>query len=232
MNRIFSTSVFGPDPRYTVGAHRQFELARAYYPDWEFRLYTDDATRFAGLDANVIEIKDDSDGCFWRFLPLFESDQNVVIVRDADGRVTAREAMAVKEWLDSPYKFHIMRDHENHFADGAAIIASMFGLKGRLDQQVAGEMAPYMLQAYVYGRDEEFLDRCVYPRIKDDCLVHCLGEGWFGASRHLLTNRYEFVGNGWDEADLPLYAPSNGEQAGFEHDRLTNKFSGYRGRGA
>lgn len=136
--------------------------------------------------------------------------------------------MAVHEWLDSPRKFHIMRDHDNHFADGAAIIASMFGLKGRLGPDVANEMTSYMMQCHVYGRDEEFLDKCVFPRIKDDCLFHCQGEGWFGESRHHLKNSCEFVGNGWDEEDFPLYAPSGSAQAGFDEERLMHRFSSYQ----
>ena len=104
----------------------------------------------------------------------------------------------------------------------------MFGLKGRLGPDVANEMTSYMMQPHVYGRDEEFLDRCVFPRIKDDCLFHCLGEGWFGESRHQLKNPYEFVGNGWDEEDLPLYPPSSSGHAGFDRERVRHRFSGYQ----
>lgn len=227
MNKIFSTSVFGTGRQYAVGARRQRELARVFYPQWEFRLYTDNARQFADLDANVIEVSDAGDGSFWRFLPLFESDQHIVIVRDADSRVTEREAKAVHEWLGAPHRFHVMRDHENHFADGNAIIASMFGVKGRLPQGIANEMAAYMKQPFVYGRDEEFLDRWVYPLIKDDCLFHCQGEGWFGESRLHLKNPYEFVGNGWDEEDLPLYPPDNGDRRDSRRERVKHRFSGY-----
>lgn len=229
MNKIVSTSVFGTGRQYAVGARRQRELARVFYPEWEFRLYTDNARQFADLDATVIEVSDAGDGSFWRFIPLFESDQQVVIVRDADGRITEREAKAVHEWLGARQRFHVMRDHENHFADGNAIIASMFGVKGRLPQAIKNEMNAYMSKAFVYGRDEEFLDRWVFPHIKDDCLLHCQGEGWFGQSRQDLTNPCEFVGNGWDEEDLPLYGPGGSAQAAFDKDRSRHRFSGYRG---
>ena len=105
---------------------------------------------------------------------------------------------------------------------------TVFGLKGRLGPDVANEMTSYMMQCHVYGRDEEFLDKCVFPRIKDDCLFHCQGEGWFGESRNQLTNPYEFVGNGWDEEDLPLYGPGGSAQAGVDEDRIKHRFSSYR----
>lgn len=224
---IVSTSVFGGGAQYVIGARRQHQLARAFYPGWEFRIYTDDASPFADLGATVIEMAPEGDGCFWRFLPLFESDRNVVIVRDADSRITAREARAVREWMDSPHRFHIIRDHENHFAEGAAIIASMFGLKGSLSSEILDIMSGYMARPHLYGEDEVFLDRHVFPAVKDDCLFHCMDEGWFGESRRHLANPYEFVGNGWDEHDMPIYPPDNGAKDAREHRLLEYRFSSY-----
>ena len=98
MTKIVAVSVYGERPRYIEGARRQYELAKHFYPDWEFRIYTDDAKKFESLkDAHVIEVKDNSHGVFWRFEPLFESEDNIVIVRDSDGRITEREARAVNE---------------------------------------------------------------------------------------------------------------------------------------
>ncbi len=39
---------------------------------------------------------------------------DVVISRDADSPLSHRESVAVKEWLESDYTFHIMRDHPFH----------------------------------------------------------------------------------------------------------------------
>ena len=56
VNKIISLSVWGNNPRYIVGANRQYELAKKYYPGWEFRIYTDDKNKFSNLtDANIIE---------------------------------------------------------------------------------------------------------------------------------------------------------------------------------
>jgi hypothetical protein len=47
----------------------------------------------------------------WRFRPAFEEDDTIVLVRDADSRLSRRERAAVEDWLASDFDFHIMRDH-------------------------------------------------------------------------------------------------------------------------
>ena len=99
--KIISISVWGDNPRYIIGANRQYELAKLYYPDWEFRIYTDDKNKFANLpDANIIEVTDGSYGMYWRFRAMFEDENNIVLVRDSDSRITIREQKAVNEFLD------------------------------------------------------------------------------------------------------------------------------------
>jgi len=222
MNKIFSTSSYGNNPRYIVGVHRQYELAKKYYPDWEFRLYVDNKENYSSLcDANIIEVKDGSHGVFWRFMPLFEDGENVTIVRDADGRVTVREQMAVNEWLDTDKIFHIYRDHEAHFQ--YPIIACAFGLKGRLPDDILNVMKHFMFNTNYYTNDQVFLRDFVFPYIKNNVLIHSIGEGWFGETRNRLKNRYSFCGNGYDENDMPLYASTMAEMTNDHMASLTDK---------
>jgi len=223
---IFSTSVFGDNPRYSFGAQRQYELAKHFYPDFEFRLYTDDASKFNMPDAKVIEVKDGSYGVFWRFFPLFESDNEIVIVRDADSRVTEREAQATYLWMESPKRFHIMRDHDAHFQD-KPIIASTFGIKGKLSNAQWNAMQSYLHGEHRYGSDEEFLRDHMWD--ESQSLINEYNKGWFGISRQLLLNKYQFCGNGWDETDMPIYPPSMAEFHGYNRNELplSAKFAGY-----
>ena len=150
MKRIVSLSVFGENPRYLEGARRQFELAKYWYPGWEYRLYIDDASRIDLPGADVIEIKAKTNGMFWRFLPMFEDA--IVIVRDADSRITAREAMAVYEWIASGRKFHLMRDHAWH---RTSINAGMLGVRGPLSTELAISMMLASIGECQYGKDED-----------------------------------------------------------------------------
>lgn len=200
MQRIVSVSVFGDNPRYLEGAKRQYHLAKYWYPGWKFRLYIDDASKVDLPGAEVIEVKE-GDGTYWRLFPLFE--EAIVIVRDADSRITAREAMAVFQWVTSGKRFHLMKDHECHTSP---VMAGMFGAVGPLPATLALSMGRAMYRPFVYGNEEAWLASELYPLIGEDKTVHDMS-GWFGESRKNLFNPYEFVGNGFDENDWPLYEP-------------------------
>ena len=55
-------------------------------------------------------------GMIWRFLPVLDPSVSVMVSRDLDSRISAREQAVVTEWLDqSNLPFHIIRDHPGHF---------------------------------------------------------------------------------------------------------------------
>ena len=222
MNKIFSTSAYGTNQRYIVGAHRQYELAKKYYPDWEFRIYVDDKSNYLNLkDANIIEVKNNSHGVFWRFMPLFEDEENITIVRDADGRITVREQMAVNEWINSSKIFHIYRDHEAHFQ--FPIIACAFGHKGKMPNELLQVMNNFMFNTNYYTNDQVYLREFIYPFIQNNVLIHSMGQGWFGETRNRLKNKYSFCGNGYNENDMPLYPSTMAEMSNYSIDRLTDQ---------
>ena len=88
-------SVWGDNPRYIIGAKRQTELAKKFYNDFRVRIYTDNPENFSDIDAEIVQMTTNlNNGYFWRFLPMFESSENITLVRDADGRITHRESIA------------------------------------------------------------------------------------------------------------------------------------------
>jgi hypothetical protein len=208
MNKIIAMSVWGKDPRYIIGAKRQIELAKEFYPDWIIRLYVDDTSSFAGIpNIDLREVRDGTYGMFWRFEVLFED--NICLVRDSDSRITIREAMAVNEWLDGHKKFHTFKDHDAHYE--FPIIGCAFGYRGKLHSDVKEKMQQYIKNYPFYLGDQFFLRDIVWPMVKDDALVHSMKEGWFKESRAKLKNRYSFCGNGYTEEDIPIYPPSLSE---------------------
>lgn len=213
MNKIISISVWGNDPRYIVGAKRQASLAKKYFPEWKFYIYCDNKEHYKDVDATIIEVKDDTWGAFWRFEPFFESEDNIVLSRDADSRFTIREVSAINEWLLSDKKLHLIRDHEAHF--GFPIMAGLFGIKGKLSQEVKNAMIAAMSNK-AYLSDQIFLKDIVYPQLQDSCMIHTLESGWFKDTRSRMMNRFSFCGNGYDENDMPLYPPTLNECAGFD----------------
>jgi len=224
VRKIFAISVFGNNPRYVIGAYKQVHLAKYFYPDFERVLFVDNPSLYK-LDATVVPMAS-GDGQFWRFLA--GATDAAVIFRDADSRTTIREIGAVEEWLQSGKTLHMIRDHDRHTPDVAKIFAGNFGFRGPWPIQVLAPMVEAMNGPSRYGRDQDFLRDYVYPLYEHDSLTHWT-DGWFGETRATLSNPYEFVGQGWDENDLPLYPPSN--ENFDKHDRFalpdSAKFSQY-----
>lgn len=205
MCKIFSMSVWGDNPRYIFGARQQICLAKEFHPDFEVRIYTNKPGYFQNLDANIIECSG-KNGYFWRFFPLFEDENNITIVRDADSRITYREKNAVDSWLYSDKKFHTIKDHEAHFQ--FPIMAGLFGYKGVLSQDLFNIMLYFINSEEFYTNDQIFLKEYVWKEVQNSCIIHDNERpGWFKSTRELLKNRYSFCGNGFDENNLPLYPP-------------------------
>lgn len=223
--KILTMSVWGEDRRYIEGARQQIRLCNEFFPGWIIRLYSDNITPYEYMrpwyDLELIERKDNN-GVFWRFEPLFESNDNIVIVRDSDGRITKREAMAVNEWLESDKSFHTYRDHEAHFE--FPIIACAFGYKGKLPNNLFKVMMEFKNKPFYYTNDQVYLRDYVWPYVKDNSMIHEYTDGWFKESRKKLINRYSFCGNGYNEFDMPLYAPTLKECAGFDPSSVDLKF--------
>lgn len=216
MANIVSMSVWDTKHQYFHGALEQIKLIKKWYPGFEIRLYVDVPSRFNNFpkDVKIIQADTNTYGMFWRFEPLFESDDNVVLVRDADSRITQREYMAVKEWLDSDKKFHTFRDHDAHYE--FPIIGCAFAMKGKLDNNLRDIMLECSRTQKYYCSDQYYLRDHVYPAIKNSMMVHSMHDGWFGDTRKQLRNKFSFCGNGYDENDMPLYPPTLQECAGFD----------------
>jgi protein O-GlcNAc transferase len=209
MNKIISMSVWGDNPRYIIGAKRQVELAEKYYPDWKVRVYTDDPFKLTDIKdkAEIHKISDGSYGMFWRFLPMFESPDNITMVRDSDSRITIREARCIEEWMNSDKSFHTFKDHDAHYE--FPIIGCAFAYKGAFNNDILRIMINFMNQHKYYLSDQFFLRDYIWPAVKNNTLLHSMNEpGWFSETRKKLVNRFSFCGNGYDERDMPLYEES------------------------
>ena len=228
MKKIIAISVWGDNPRYIVGANRQYELAKEFYSDWKFRIYTDDRNKFTHLtDVQIIQVVDGSYGMYWRFGAMFEDQNNIVLVRDSDSRITPREVRAVNEWLESDKTFHTFRDHDAHFE--FPIIGCAFGYKGKFSNIEHSRMLEYRSRLNYYVGDQIYLRDVIYPLVKDSMMVHTMTEDWFGETRKKLVNPYDFCGNGYDENDMPLYPPTLAECNGFDPKTVSTEFKFNRG---
>jgi hypothetical protein len=202
--RVVSFSLWGAAPKYTVGAVRNAELAPSIYPGWEARFYVGTSVpvevvaRLEAHGAVVVRRPEPGDwrGMFWRFLPVGEPDVEVMIVRDADSRLGAREAAAVEAWLASGRPFHIMRDHPWH---EAPILGGMWGVRRPLLADIEARVAAFN-QRDRWQTDQEFLARVVFPEVAEVALVH--DEIFDGRPFPTPRQGLEFVGQVYDEKDV------------------------------
>lgn len=131
---VVSVSLYGPDPKYVVGAVKNADLVKRFYPGWEYWVYTEQGHAAIGelicAGAKVWQMPPSvgHEGMFWRFLAIDEPGVERMIVRDADSRVNAREAAAVSEWIAEGTDFHVMRDHPDHAH--WPILGGMWGCAG------------------------------------------------------------------------------------------------------
>lgn len=206
MDKIISFSLWGNNPKYTIGAIRNAELAATIYPTWKTRFYIASSVPnqiiYALEDIDNVEIilknsAGDWTGMFWRFEAAFDDKVSVAIFRDTDSRVSLREKHAVDEWLASDKLFHVMRDHPYH---QFPILGGMWGVKKspKFDLKVMLESFITSKASNNYGTDYNFLGSVLYPLIKDnDCLVH---DPFFDKkSFPKPRNDFEFVGQVFDE---------------------------------
>ena len=133
--KIISFSLWGTNPKYTVGAIKNAQLAKLLYPDWICRFYCANdipnpiifqLEELDNVQLIFMEKPGDWTSMFWRFEPAGEKDIEVMISRDTDSRLNDREKQAVDEWLLSDFGFHIMRDHPWH---GYPVLGGMWGAK-------------------------------------------------------------------------------------------------------
>ena len=175
--KIISFSLWGDQPKYTIGAICNTELAKIIYPGWICRFYCGESTPQYIIDqlknydnTEVIMMGEDKKYSYamWRFLVADDEDVEIFLCRDADSRLSYRERYCVGIFEDSDYLVHSIRDNINH----GALLAGMWGMKNNkrtsmknLIQNFDGNLD--------YGQDEVFLRNIFGPHYDDTTLIHC-----------------------------------------------------------
>jgi hypothetical protein len=174
--KIISFALWGDNPKYCEGAIKNAELAQSLFPDWECRFYVGTSvpqhyilrlTALANVRVINTGLPGDWRGMFWRFEAIGAVGCEAMISRDCDSRLSLREKAAVDEWLASPKKFHIMRDHPWH---GSKMLGGMWGVKGPFTL-ILDAMDSWP-QKDCYQTDQDFLSGMIYPVARHDAMIH------------------------------------------------------------
>jgi hypothetical protein len=198
--KVVAYSLWGEDPKYTVGAIKNAQGICELYPEWIGRFYCGQSVPSEIIkelkqtpNTEVILMDEDGDwtGMFWRFLSADSDD--VMLSRDTDSRITQREVDAVSEWLESDKDFHIMRDHPYH---GTQILGGMWGCRNGILKGISEWMEKYTKGDF-WQVDQNFLREMIYPKIQNNTFVH----DEFFEKKPFPTKRKprEFVGQAFNE---------------------------------
>ena len=98
----------------------------------------------------------------------------LVMSRDLDSALTARERSAVNAWLASNKSFHAMRDHPMH---GVPMLGGTWGFRPSMDRTFARSIHNKIhdraiVKKYGGRGDQTFLTREVWPQAKASAIVH------------------------------------------------------------
>jgi len=177
MKKIISYSLWGNNPKYTIGAIKNANLAEKFYPGWVCRFYCSNNVPKNILEeleknSEVIVCNDNPDWTFTtkRFLPMSEDGIERIIFRDTDSRFSKREVDAVNEWIGSEKYLHIMKDHPYH--GNFPILAGMFGIVGGLIPDVENllNLAKNVPEQYHY--DQIFLQKYIWNIFKNKMVIY------------------------------------------------------------
>ena len=214
MKNIVAYSLWGDHPMYWVGALRNIELVKKYFPGWICRFYIDSNCKqelINTIKGDTVEVvlvnsKDSFHGMFWRFWAAEDLDVDIFLSRDCDSRITEREVKAIKEWIDSDKYFHIMRDHPYHTVP---ILGGMWGCRNGIMKSIGLlKLMKNWTHYSIKGCDQDFLGQIIYPLVKNVSMEHSEFNLRFGPTcgeiRNFPTirNNYEFVGEIFDENDV------------------------------
>jgi len=219
---VVAMSLYGSELRYTAGVIRNAYLVRQNFPGWQLWVFIespssskypvvpeDVISRLVGVGAEVHYVSPDDDfipPMMWRFLVADDAAVDWFIVRDADSRLTPRDAAAVASWMQSGRAFHCIRDHPSHSA--YAVSGGLWGGRAPLLRLALRRSWASMMRGVAAGYldDMNFLNSVIWPRVER--LAYCVDsvscDRWRNAFAFSVARRgYEHVGQVYDEHDRP-----------------------------
>ena len=180
--RLISFSLYGDHAKYGETAVLNCLAAKQHFPGFVCRFHVDDTVPSAILrrlqqqGAEIVSMTARRGELFptaWRFLPLDDQTAELVLVRDVDSLLDAREAWCVQEWIDSGKPFHIIRDDCCHTElILAGLFAARAGVLGRIEEHLARFINSSGDRGVGRYSDQLFLRQCIWPLVREHTVTH------------------------------------------------------------
>jgi hypothetical protein len=153
-------------------------ILRRYFPSFEVWFYVgvsvpswlpSSLALFSHVKVVIVNAPEDHTAKLWRFRAFSSPDAEVVLVRDVDSRLNARDAASTNEFLSSGLDFHITLDHVGH--TNFLITACCFAGRAHLLRDMTDRLRAFRGGNY-HWNDQDFLALHVYPHVARSILVH------------------------------------------------------------
>jgi len=172
---VFSTSIYGNNPKYYKNIDNLIYNANQL-ENWNLRVYLHDQVnddiknKLINKKAQVFIVRDPlvipglSAGAFWRFMPLKENIQFIVI--DSDDKLELKKIKKyLKKWDDSGKQYIRENNIFTVMWPKSHIMAKNWGAKNANLKHL--NIENYKLRT-PYSADEIFLSYELYPKIKNN----------------------------------------------------------------
>lgn len=202
-----SYCLYGTDLKYYIGAEKNLIINSKLLPNWETIIYyslsnflPEYVEKLSSLGAKMVEVsslnisKYLGNPMFWRYLVFYNKTPS--IIRDLDSRLSNREVIYIKKWIDSDLNYFVIRDHPWH----APVPGGLFGLKdSKLIIQHFEEFVK--INQLGWGSDQEMLNSFINKVGRDN-----LAYFGFDEKENYIPRDDEnfFIGMQIDEFENPL----------------------------
>jgi hypothetical protein len=175
--KVISYCLYGDKPLYTFGMILNAMDAQRFYPGWIVRVYCGQSVpadivqilkSFENVEIIEMSEQGNRTAMFWRFYAASDPTVSVMLSRDADSRLSVREATAVSEWLATDKGFHTMRDNTAH---GTPILGGMWGVRRGVLPQMKEWIDNYEKGDF-WQVDQNFLRDLIAPLVRHNWVEH------------------------------------------------------------
>lgn len=183
-------------------------LANQFFPDWEVHFYLPDNVgqtvqdRLSSVARLIVVSPEDNSynlpPAYQHYLVALTSD--VFILRDVASRLNARDASAVREWLASGRRYHVIRD--TPWQAYYPLPKDLWGALGHLE--LASFFRQHLASLSDQHSEAEFRHSVLWPRLRPDVFQHSAYycRLWGGKGLPLPRPPGELVGGRWRNGTL------------------------------
>ena len=164
--KVISMTLYGKDPKYSMGIMRNAQMLPVFMPGWTLRVYVAHpnssepdlaipprimhklgtlGVQLAFLDPTKVTVPPS----MWNMLVADDLEVDHFIVRNATHRFSDREATVINFWLQTGFSFLSIKDHPNHTQ--VAVVSGLWGARPRDLLQLLGDPIYLTLQKGLAG---------------------------------------------------------------------------------